>query len=177
MPGDLYPRSRLGLVVGLAALVSFLLSASAAEAELVFKRPSGSVVHFSGTPSVWCGPWEKNVPRRSIHVQLRGPRRGWELNAVQAEAKAGRKIQFPGDVIFSNPHGALLFAYQLKPLIEASTNTEEASGSMVFSQASCQIGTTVAFTVHAALGSELFEGTKVRVNGTFSGTVGEPPKA
>jgi hypothetical protein len=167
----------LGLVAGLAALVCFLVSASAAQAELVFKRPTGSVMHFSGTPSVWCGPWEiLNAPRRSIHVQLRGPRRGWEVSAVQAEAKAGHRIRFPSDITFKQPHGALLFAYQAKPLIEASTNEEEASGSMVFSQASCEIGMTVAFTVHAVLGSELFEGAKVRVNGTFSGTVGEPPQ-
>jgi hypothetical protein len=56
-------------------------------------------------------------------------------------------------------------------LIEASTNEEEASGLLAFSRASCRPGATVSFSVHALLGSELFEGREVRVDGSFTGTV------
>jgi hypothetical protein len=164
-----------GLVVGLLASSILLLGASAAEAELVFKRPNGSVIGFSGTPRVWCGPWSQDLMRPTVHVQLRNPRHGWELSAFQADAESGLRIKFPSYFISNRSHVALLFAYQRKPLIEASTGEEEASGWMAFTQSSCEIGGTVAFSVHAVLGSELFEGTRVRVNGTFSGQVGEPP--
>jgi hypothetical protein len=164
-----------GLVVGLVACGCLLLCASAAEARLVFKRPSGSEIKFSGTPRVWCGPWGESSARRSVHLELRTPKRGWELIAVQRDVESGRRIRFPGDVISNRPHGALLFAFQAKPLIEASSNEEEASGWMAFTQSSCEIGGTVAFKIHAVLGSELFEGTRVRVNGTFEGQVGEAP--
>jgi hypothetical protein len=157
------------------ALALVLVFVSAAQAALVFKRPDGSVMRFPGAPKVWCGAWSADSDRPSIHVQLLTRRQEWELSAVQSEVEAGQRIIFPNDFIFSKPYGALLFAFQRRPVIEASSAEEEASGSLVFTQASCAIGGTVSFTVHAVLGSELFEGTKVRVNGTFTGTVGEEP--
>ncbi len=165
-----------GLLAAVLALSCLLVGASAAQAELTFKRAHGAPIHFAGTPRVWCGPWEVGGSSRlSIHVELRTASRGWELTAVQRDLKLGRRIEFPSDVRFDNPHGALLFAYVRNPLVEASTNEEEASGSMVFTQASCEIGAAVEFRVHAVLGSELFNGTRVRVTGAFGGVVGEAP--
>lgn len=166
-------RGFSGLVAGLSVAL-LLIGASAANAELVFKRANGSTMQIAGSPDVWCGPWETGKGARTIHIVQRTRRSGWELSAVLADVKDGQRIKFPS---FEDnpPHGALGFVYQRTPLIEASTNTEDASGSLVFSEASCQIGATVAFTVHAVMGSELFEGTKVRVNGTFQGVVARKP--
>jgi hypothetical protein len=171
------PRGRIlcGLLVALVALCGLLAGVSSAEAKLVFKRTNGSVIDFKGTPKVWCGPWDEHSSRRSIRVELLAPRRAWLLRAVQGDVASGRRIKFPTSINYDKPEDALLFVAQRKPLIEASTNEEEASGWMAFSQSSCELGGVVEFTIHAILDSELFEGTRVRVNGTFSGQVGEAP--
>lgn len=153
-----------------------LVGASTANAELVFKRANGSVMHFAAPPEVWCGPWERGERARTIHILRRTRRSGWQLSAVLADVKEGQRIIFPSSIVEDKPpHGGFIFAYQRAPLIEASTNEEDASGSLFFSEASCQIGATVALTVHAVLGSELFEGSKVRINGTFHGVVARKP--
>jgi hypothetical protein len=177
MPGgSTRRRASHALVVGLLALSCVLVSASAAHAELSFRRLHGAPIHFDETPRVWCGPWEPGVSSRpSIHVELRDAGRSWQMSAVQHDVEIGHRIEFPSDVISDRPHGVLFFVGVLKPVIEASTNEEEASGSMVFSQASCEFGAPVAFRINAVLGSELFNGTRVRVSGGFAGLVGEPP--
>lgn len=160
-------------IVVFVALVALLLTASADAhgSGLRFARPGGAEIPFAGTPTVRCGPWEPGVHRRSVFVELRNRNRAWQLRAVLADVVAGKPIRFPTSIVDARPHGAVLFVAQRQPLIEASTNEEEASGSLSFSQASCQPGATVSFTVHALLGSELFEGRKVRADGSFTGTV------
>jgi hypothetical protein len=174
-------RSSLGpIVLGallLAATVLLLGSASGASADprasgLEITRPSGDVIPFRGTPTVRCGPWEQGVRRRTIHVLLRNADRAWELRVVLADVASGQRIRFPTSITDARPHGGFFFVAVRQPLVEASTNEEEASGSLFFSQASCRPGAAVSFTVHALLGSELFEGRKVRVDGTFTGAVG-----
>jgi hypothetical protein len=165
----------LGALLLAAAVLLVVSVAPAAEApnsELTFTGPNGSAIGFSGTPTVTCGPWESGIRRRTLHIELRNADRAWELRAVLADVARGQRIHFPTDVLADHPRGALFFVYRLSPLIEASTNEEEASGSLAFSQASCQPGATVAFTVHGRLGSELLEGREVRVDGSFTGVVG-----
>jgi len=165
---------RLQSLAGLLAAAGLLMiaSANAFASDLKFTGASGATIRFSGTPAVRCVPWEPGADARILQVQLRNANRSWELRAVLADVAAGQRIHFPTSIVDAHPHGALLFVAQRRPLIEASTNEEEASGWLSFSQASCLRGATVAFTVHAVLGSELFEGRKVRVDGTFTGTVG-----
>lgn len=163
--------SRRGLRVFSVALVaaSLLVSASAAEAGLVFKRPNGSAIPFEGKPQAWCGAWDDEVARPSVHVGLRSARRGWELSAVRRDLEIGRPIDFPNDFVSRRPRGALLFVAAAG--IEASTAEEESSGSLVFSQASCRLGGVVEFSIDALLGSELFGGKTVRVKGSYRGRV------
>lgn len=123
---------------------------------------------------MWCGPWDEEVARPSIHVALRGPRHGWELSAVRRNLKTGRQIEFPNDFVSTRPRGALLFVFDTS-IIEASSAEEESSGSMVFSQVSCRLGGVVEFSVDAVLGSEFFNGKRVRVSRTFRGHVTERP--
>lgn len=139
---------------------------------LGFEGPNGKPIRFAGTPTVRCGPWEPGVGRRSVHVELREADRAWELRAVLADVEAGQRIHFPTEIVDTRPRGALLFVYRRSPLIEASTNEEEASGWLAFSRLSCEPGGTVSFAVHARLGSELAGGRTVRVDGRFSGIVG-----
>lgn len=169
------PRHRglLGLVVGLLATSCLLVGANAAQAGLVFERPDGSQIRFTGTPRVWCGPWDEEVARPSIHVTLRSPRHGWELSAVRRNLKTGRPIEFPNDFVSTRPRGALLFVFD--GAIEASSAEEESFGSIVFSQLSCRLGGSVEFSVDAVLGSELFNGKRVRVFGTYRGHVSKQP--
>ena len=132
------------------------------------------MIAFSAKPRVWCGPWESGVNRRSVHVSVRGRKRHWDLAAVRRDVKAGTTVKFPTDIIFNKPHGAELFVADAPN--EASTNEEEASGSMTFTHVSCRHGRVVAFTIDAVLGSELSDLGTIHVSGSFRGHVGSAPR-
>lgn len=183
---DESPRRLNAVAIGLLAAACLLAGAAPAEAKLVFKRPNGKVIPFSGTPQVWCGPWEEEegVTRPAIHVELREDRHGrffrlWELSAVQADITPGTRVKLPNSFVSDRPRGALMFvgvnASRPTAVIEASTAEEESKGFIAFSQVSCELGGVVEFRVHALLGSEFFQGVNARVNGTFRGVVGEAP--
>ncbi len=165
-------------LIGLVALAASPASSGAgAVAGLTIKPTHGSAIHFEGEPIVSCDAWEPGIPRKTLHIELRNPDRGWELRAVVADVRGGQKIRIPTDVLSDHPEGALFFVYRLHPLIEASTNEEEGSGWLSFSQVSCTPGEPVTFTIHARLGSELSAGTEVRVDGTFTGPVQIRPRS
>lgn len=166
-------RISCSLSVGLAALLFLAMEVSAARAGLSFERPDGSKIRSGAPPRVWCGPWDDQSARRTIHVMARGARRGWEVSAVRRDLAIGRPIEFPNAFVSTKPRGAQIFAYS--GAIEASSAEEESSGSIVFSQVSCRLGGTVEFSVEAVLGSELFGGKPVRVSGTFRGRVSQSP--
>jgi hypothetical protein len=159
---------RLGRALASWCLV-IAVGGSAAEARLVFKRADGSVIRFTGTPRAWCGPWERDVPRLSVHVALGRGLHHWELSAVRRDFQIGRRIRFPNDFVWNRPRRALLFVAD--GANEASTAEEESSGSMEFSRVSCRRGGLVAFSIRAVLGSEFSGGEPVRVSGTYSGRV------
>ena len=170
------PRSRRFRAVSAAVLVlaCLLLGVSAAEAELLFKRADGPAIPFTGTPRAWCGPWGQDSSRPSVHVELANGRRHWELRGVRRDIVPGRRISFPSYFVFDRPRRVQLFV-AAPPGIEASTAEEEGSGSMVFTRLGCGLGETGEFRIHAVLGSELSDGERVRVGGTYSGQVSEPP--
>lgn len=162
---------------GLAAILvvaGFAAAAPAASARLRFSRQDGSVIPFSAKPRVWCGPWESGVKKRSVHVTVRGRRRHWDLSAVRSDIKAGTTVKFPTDIIFNKPHGAELFVADAPN--EASTNEEEASGSMTFSHVTCRHSGVVAFTTDAVLGSEFSDLGTIHVTGSFRGHVASAPR-
>jgi hypothetical protein len=163
------------LAAAVSIVLFFLVSASPASAELTFRHPNGAPIHFPGTPQVWCGPWEEGVARPSVHVVVGSGRTHWEMSAVRRDVRIGRPIEFPNSFVFDKPRGAFLFVGVAHSGIEASSAEEEGSGSLVFSRLDCQLGGLVGFRVRAVLGSELFEGERVRVSGTFRGQVSEPP--
>jgi hypothetical protein len=146
---------------------------SSAEARLVFKRADGSVVRFAGTPRAWCGPWESDVGRPSVHVALGTSKNHWHLSAVRRDLAIGRRIKFPNDFVWNRPRGALLFVADGEN--EASTAEEESSGSMAFSRVTCRRRGLVAFSIQGILGSEFSDGESVRVSGTYSGRISARP--
>jgi hypothetical protein len=155
------------------ALVLLLAVPASAEARLVFERPDGSQIRFGAKPRAWCGKWEPDVPVPSLHVGLpRGPL-SWQLSAVRRDIEIGRRIRFPNIFIWNRPHDARLFASHDGN--EASTNEEEASGSMTFTRATCRRRGRVAFRIRAVLGSEFIDREPVRVTGSWRGRISRRP--
>ena len=163
---------RLGGVLASWCLL-LAVGGSAAEAGLVFKRADGSAIRFAGTPRVWCGPWETDVARPSVHVAVGSVKHRWHLSAVRRDLTIGRRIRFPNDFVWNRPRGALLFVAD--GANEASTAEEESSGSMEFSRLTCRRGGVVAFSIQGSLGSEYSDGESVRVSGTYRGRVSARP--
>ena len=131
------------------------------------ERPDGSAIQVAQNLRVWCGPWERDVPRRTLHITV-GARKGpvWQLRAVVADIKRRPVVRFPHFFIFDQPTGAQLFAAAGKN--EASTAEEEASGRISFSRVRCGQRLAVRFRVRAVLGSEFFEGDELTMRGSFS---------
>lgn len=167
-------RVSIVFTAGLLTSLWLLFSPTTAEAGLTFKRLDGSTIGFGAKPRVWCGPWDDQVARPSIHVSARGPRRGWELTAVRRHIASDALVAFPNAFVSTQPQGAQLFVFT--PRIEASSAEEESRGSLTFLRAGCQLGEAVEFKVAAVLGSEFFAGTRVRVSGTYRGFVSAPPE-
>ena len=134
---------------------------------IAVERPDGSAVPFAQNLRVWCGPWERDVPRRTLHIRV-GSRRGpvWALHAVVADVRRRPVVRFPHFFVFDNPTGAQLFVADGNN--EASTAEEEASGRITFSRARCGPRLAVKFRVRAVLGSEFFEGDELTMRGSFS---------
>lgn len=155
----------------LAALLGAAIPATAAavtvENRLVFTRPDGTEVAYPSRVRVWCGPWERDVPVRAIHVQVgvRG-KPYWRMSAVVADVNRRRVVELPHSLVFDQPTGALLFA--VDGTNELSSAEEEAAGRIVFRRARCGRRLSVRFRVTATLGSEYSDGQPLRVRGTFT---------
>jgi hypothetical protein len=155
-----------------------------ADGGLIFHRADGSTIAFAGTVQAWCGPWNDVIPTRALHVAaLGGLRRQpgkwpsyWYLWAVPNDAQAGRRVRFPVDFpAWNKPAGAKLFVGDWPTRNELSTQEEDSSGWISFAQAGCEPGNPVEFSIDAVVGSEFGDAEPVRVEGSFSGVVGEPP--
>lgn len=161
-------RSALALaaVLALAGLAP-PAHAITVENQLAFTRPDGTDVDYPSRVRVWCGPWEPDVPVRSIHVQV-GARGGpyWRLSAVVADVARQPVVRLPHSFVFDRPTGALLFATD--GANELSSAEEEASGRLVFRRARCGPRLAIRLRVRATLGSEFSDGAPLLVRGTFA---------
>lgn len=179
----------------MTALAALLLAAcggagGASDPTLRFTRADGSAIDFPLEVVAWCGRWNDLIPTRALHVgALRGRPRDasyWRLWAVPGDVASGRRVRFPVDFVWNRPHGAEIFvadaedtpggADLLGGTNEASTEEEDAGGWIEFAAASCDVGSEVAFTVDAVLGSEFGDDEPIRVKGTLRVRVaGAPP--
>ena len=126
----------------------------------------GSAIPIAQNLRVWCGPWARDVPRRTLHIRA-GAREGpfWQLDAVVADVRRRPVVLFPHSFVFDRPTGAQLFAVDGDN--EASSAEEEASGWISFRRVRCGRRLAVRFRVRAVLGSELFGGEALTMRGSF----------
>jgi hypothetical protein len=148
---------------------------------LVFRRANGSRIRFGGTVRAWCGAWHEGDPTRTLHVAVLKrdgsgyARPFWLVQAVLRDVSRGRLLRFPIGFTESNVRGAIVFVYDKAGGNEASSEDDQAKGSVSFAAVRCDLGSRVRFTVSGELGSELLNGESVRVSGTFRGSVGRRP--
>jgi hypothetical protein len=129
-------------------------------------RADGSAVQFAQNLRVWCGRWERDVPRRTLHIRA-GARNGafWRLDAVVADVRRRPVVRFPHSFVWNKPTGAQLFAVEGNN--EASSSEEEARGRISFDTIRCGRRLAVRFRVRAVLGSEFFGGDALTMHGLF----------
>jgi hypothetical protein len=128
-------------------------------------------VPFAQSLRVWCGPWDRDVPRRALHVRV-DAREGsfWRLRVAVADVRKRPVVRLPNSFLWNEPRGALLFA--LDGDNELSSAEEEARGRISFGKVRCGHRLAVRFRVRAVLGSELFAGDPLRVRGAFRASTG-----
>ena len=85
------------------------------------------------------------------------------------------RVRFPLGFVWNRPKGVEIFVYDRRTKNEASSETEEAGGTITFSRLTCQKGSVVRFDVNGVLGSEFFDGKRIRIGGTFRGVIGRAP--
>ena len=133
---------------------------------IAFTRTDGSTVQIAQNLRVWCGPWERDVPRRTLHIRAGAPAGPfWQLSAVVADVRRRPVVRFPHSFVFDEPTGAQLFAVDGDN--ELSSSEEEASGRISFGRVRCGRRLAVRFRVRAVLGSELFGGEALTMRGSF----------
>jgi hypothetical protein len=129
-------------------------------------RADGSIVQVAQNLRVWCGRWERDVPRRTLHIRAGAPHGPfWQLDAVVADVRRRPVVRFPHSFVWNKPTGAQLFAVDGDN--ELSSSEEEASGQISFGTVRCGRRLAVRFRVRAALGSEFFGGDALTMRGSF----------
>jgi hypothetical protein len=172
-------------LLALLALVGCGSSSEPAAEGLVFERADGSRIEMSGRPLVWCGPWNDEIPDEALQIAAVGGierKPGerwfsyWQLWAVPEHIEGKAVVLFPGSYTFYDPSGVVLFVGDLETKNEASSKGEDSSGQIVFTQASCEVGAPIEFTIDAVIDSEFSDGDLVTAKGTFRGVVEPPPE-
>ena len=139
---------------------------------LVFERTDGSRVEMPGRPLVWCGPWNDVIPDHALHVAAIGDverKPGgewfsyWHLWAIPEHIGGQAVVIFPGEYTFDNPSGVVLFVGDFETKNEASSTGEDSNGQIVFTKASCEVGSPVELTIDAVIDSEFGDGEPVVV--------------
>ena len=158
-------------ILVLALLVPALCPAAAAadlrvSNAVAVTRADGSAVPLAQRVRVWCGRWERDVPRRTLHVRVGAPTGPfWRLSAVVADVRRRPVVRFPHSFVFDEPTGAQLFAVDGGD--ELSSAEEESSGRITFGRVRCGPRLAVRLRVRAVLGSEFSDGGTLALRGTF----------
>jgi hypothetical protein len=148
-------------------LVGLTIVGSAnAATTLVFRRPDGSAITLPKTVRTWCDG-------DGLHAVGFGTIRQshWQLGIARKNVRSGLVLPYS----WKRPNGIELFVFDGKTKNEASEGAEGSHGRVALRHASCGRGARVVVDVSGVLASEFFDGTPVRVSGTFSGRVGPRP--
>ena len=150
---------------------------------LVFRREDGSEIEMPGRPIAWCGPDDVRPGTVLQVAAIDGVKRTsderfsyWYVWAVPEDVEEGESISFPLPRAWDDARGVQIFVGDSVTDNEASTSGEDSSGQISFSQATCEIGAPIEFTVDAVIDSEFYDGDPVKANGTFRGVLDEAPK-
>jgi hypothetical protein len=92
----------------------------------------------------------------------------FELEWAIDDVEIGKPIQLPSQNFDGDGAGGVLFFTDPKTGAEASTNQEEAHGTITFVEASCSPQPRLVVKVDGYLGSEYFEEPTVQVHGTLA---------
>jgi hypothetical protein len=170
---------RCAFVIALAVVMTVVgYGSAAATRPLTFTRAGGAPIVFSGKTYVWCGPWEPDVHVPAVHVLIVPKQRRasyWLLSGVVRDVKRQARVRFPVGFVWNRPKAAELFVYDAATKNEASSETEEARGTITFSALSCVKGRVMEVEINGVLGSEFSDGKRIRVSGTIRGLIGRPP--
>jgi hypothetical protein len=104
----------------------------------------------------------------ALHLLVGDPRRKrplWQLDLVRSRLPRRPTFALPTDVLDARPRGLTLFAADPARENELSSQTDGASGSVTVTRARCSPRPEIALRARARLGSEFFEGPRVRVEG------------
>jgi hypothetical protein len=139
---------------------------------LVFTRTDGSIVEYPLDVRVWCGRWDRNVPVRTLHVQIgwSRPMSRWSLSAVVGDVRRRPVVRLPRMFVWNEPKGALLFATDGRN--ELSSAVEDASGRVRFDRVRCGRRLAVRVRIRAVLGSEFSDGEPLSVRGSLRARAG-----
>lgn len=136
---------------------------------LRFTRSDGSRFTVRGA-EVACAPSSTQKKRPAIFVRTRAPSRDkpfFQLEAVLADVTDNEVVQMPSNYIESDPHGAVLYAYDTETGNELDSTFEDSGGEIHFERAACDPAPSIAFTVSGTLDSEFGNLDPVRVEGSF----------
>jgi hypothetical protein len=154
-------------LLGVALLLALAGSAAASDGPL-FRRADGSAIVFPRGVRAWCD-------RTNLNVATPAPRlkdSHWELEVARTSVRPGRVVHFG----WRQENGIGVFVFDRKTHNEASQGTEGSRGTVTLRRATCRRGGSLEISLSGTIGSEFFDGTPVRVSGTYRGTVGSPPR-
>jgi hypothetical protein len=155
-------RVLLGVVLLLA-----VAGPSAASDSPLFRRPNGSSIAFPGAVRAWCDGTSLNVLSLGRIEQSR-----WQLEVARTSVHPGRVVRFS----WRRPNGIGIFVFDGETHNEASEGAEGSRGVVTLRQATCRRGGSLEIALSGTIASEFFGGKRVRVSGTYRGTVGSSPR-
>lgn len=159
---------------------------------LAVTRADGTDVPMPAlAPYIWCGPFSEgtiDIPGESVHIYLWpsldpefvGEPTGWIIRGLLDEIKPGEPLGLPTAAVDlgktpPTPNGVDMFA--VADLNDFASSAASSSGSIVFESIPCVDGEqTVSATVDVVLGSEDTGAETIRIEGTLSGELNEPPQ-
>jgi hypothetical protein len=153
-------------LLGVALLLAFAGSAAVSDSPR-FRRADGSAIVFPGPVRAWCDGKSLNVLNLGRLRQSR-----WQLEVAREGVRPGGVIRFS----WHRANGIGVFVFDAKTHNEASEGAEGSRGVVTLRRATCRRGGPLEIDLSGTIASEFFDGTPVRVSGTYRGTVGSPPR-
>ncbi len=150
------------------------------ENTLVFRSGDQTVIDFTDDYYCYCENWEDQVSVKTLKV-IAGfdtndpvPEMSyWSLKVVMNDVSSGDTLQFPITFVWDHPEDLQLFIYENPG--EYSSQESESRGIIVIRRLSCGSDGGIEFYIESEIGSEFHGVGSVKVQGTFTAPLREPP--